>query len=170
MSRVESKEHSVFETVAKCAELNSSHAQYDLRLTETPLKGKSVLAGEAIEKGAYVLEFIGELLDNKKDIAIHEQVHEKLGLTCSLFLFRAGKGGKLYALDPHAIGDSAGLCVFINHSKDAPSLVPRVCLDEHEFPHILLFAAKDIARGEELTFDYGDRRREVVKCNPWLAH
>lgn len=36
-------------------------------------------------------------------------------------------------------------------------------------PHLVLLAKEDIKAGEELTYDYGDRRREALIHHPWLA-
>lgn len=55
----------------------------------------------------------------------------------------------------------------INHST-APNLRPeKVQVDGA--PHIAFIAKRDIAAGEELFFDYGDRRPSIVKEQPWLA-
>lgn len=36
-------------------------------------------------------------------------------------------------------------------------------------PHLVLLAKDDIKKGEELTYDYGDRTRESIANHPWLA-
>lgn len=35
-------------------------------------------------------------------------------------------------------------------------------------PKLLLFAEKDIQAGEEILYDYGDRRPSALIDNPWL--
>ena len=34
--------------------------------------------------------------------------------------------------------------------------------------YMICFAVQDIAAGEQLLYDYGDRRRETVVAFPWL--
>lgn len=35
-------------------------------------------------------------------------------------------------------------------------------------PRLYFVALRNIAPGEELSYDYGDRRKDVIKDNPWL--
>jgi len=37
-----------------------------------------------------------------------------------------------------------------------------------EKAYLILVAARDIAVGEELVYDYGDRSKEAIQNNPWL--
>lgn len=55
----------------------------------------------------------------------------------------------------------------INHSYLKPNLKSKVI----ELPnsiHLCLFAKRDIQIGEELSYDYRDRRHLTVVYNPWL--
>lgn len=36
-------------------------------------------------------------------------------------------------------------------------------------PRLVLFAKDNIAKGEEVTYDYGDRSKESLIHHPWLA-
>ena len=55
----------------------------------------------------------------------------------------------------------------INHSSKLSNLKPEVVLID-ERPRIIFMAAKTIAAGTELLYDYGDRRRIIVEQYPWL--
>lgn len=57
----------------------------------------------------------------------------------------------------------------INHFKNDPNLKPVVKII-HEKPRIVFIALRDIAIGEELAYDYGDRRAQSIKSFPWLKH
>jgi SET domain-containing protein len=57
----------------------------------------------------------------------------------------------------------------ISHSRTAFNLktVP------HPFegrPRVVLVATRDISRGEEMFYDYGERRRTVIQSFPWLDY
>lgn len=36
-------------------------------------------------------------------------------------------------------------------------------------PRLVLIAKHDIEVGAELLFDYGERNKDIIKSNPWLA-
>ncbi len=39
----------------------------------------------------------------------------------------------------------------------------------HGKPQLILRATRDIKKGEELAYDYGERRPAVVQASPWLS-
>ena len=57
---------------------------------------------------------------------------------------------------------------FINHSKTRSNLQTKVVQVEGE-PHLCFFTRKEVNIGDELLYDYGDRRKEVIEANEWLA-
>ena len=64
--------------------------------------------------------------------------------------------GETFCIDANRY---ANLARFINHSC-RPNVVPVKVFAEHQdlrFPHIALFACRDIKKGDELGFDYGKR-------------
>jgi [histone H4]-lysine20 N-methyltransferase SETD8 len=78
-----------------------------------------------------------------------------------MFFFQ-GKGRKKLCVDAT---NSTHISRFINHSKKRRNLDPKPDTKSGK----IIFIAKDkIKKGDELLFDYGDRRREVVKKFPWL--
>jgi hypothetical protein len=55
-------------------------------------------------------------------------------------------------------------------SKDIRSLnLPEGDPERRFWPRIALYARRRIEAGEELLYDYGDRRTSVVQHHPWLA-
>lgn len=66
-----------------------------------------------------------------------------------------------------ATKESDRLGRLVNHSKKG-NLKTRAFLVK-ESPHLVLFADRDIQPGEELSYDYGDRRKTVLESHPWLA-
>ena len=57
----------------------------------------------------------------------------------------------------------------INHSRREGNTLTRV-FEVDGVPHLGFVASRDIHLGEELQYDYGDRRTNTVKSFPWLAN
>lgn len=55
----------------------------------------------------------------------------------------------------------------MNHSKKSPNAQPKI-FTINGVPRLCLMATKDIAIGDELLYDYGERRKDVLDSNPWL--
>ena len=55
----------------------------------------------------------------------------------------------------------------INHSKKSANALPKVFTVDGN-PRLCLIAMRDIDVGEELLYDYGERRKDILDANPWL--
>jgi histone-lysine N-methyltransferase SETD8 len=55
----------------------------------------------------------------------------------------------------------------ISHSMKDSNIKPKLIIC-NEKPTIFFFARKNIAIGEELTFDYGEKSKTAISLNPWL--
>jgi SET domain-containing protein len=56
----------------------------------------------------------------------------------------------------------------VNHSiRNANSTAKLAVIDT--ISHIFLKAKRDILAGEELLYDYGERRRDILDAHPWLS-
>ena len=73
---------------------------------------------------------------------------------------------KQYCID--ATSESSRYGRLINHSKLTPNCKTKVVM-LGDTPRLILVAKTDIVAGTELLYDYGDRRKESLKANPWLA-
>ena len=69
------------------------------------------------------------------------------------------------AIDATADDDSMGR--LINHSSDDPNVVMKIFIVDRQ-PHVVFLASKDISSGQEVQYDYGERRKDVLAANPWL--
>ncbi|HUO56269.1 MAG TPA: SET domain-containing protein-lysine N-methyltransferase [Candidatus Paceibacterota bacterium] len=96
-------------------------------------KGGGLFALMPIKKGEFILEYTGE--------KIPARAADESG---SRYLFEINKN---WTIDGSGMDNKAR---WINHSCD-----PN-CEASIEKGHILINACKDIMKGEELTFDYGD--------------
>ena len=100
-----------------------------------------------IPKGGFVCEYVGELIS---DAEAEQRENDS-------YLFDLeNREGETFCLDANKYGNVAR---FINHSC-SPNLVPVKVFSSHQdlrFPHIALFASKNIKKGDVLGFDYGEK-------------
>jgi hypothetical protein len=99
--------------------------------------GHGAFAGEDIEKGGLIGEYTGVVrarCENDRN---------------NYYLFEYAKGGA--AIDASETGN---ITRFINHSDKRENAVPlNLIVDDVE--HVILIAAKDIGKGQQILFDYG---------------
>jgi len=55
----------------------------------------------------------------------------------------------------------------INHSRKNSNCQPKVFVIRDQ-PRLILVASRDIEIGEELYYDYGERRKDIIETFPWL--
>ncbi|XP_029127593.1 histone-lysine N-methyltransferase SUVR5 isoform X3 [Cajanus cajan] len=130
-----------------------------LEVFKTEKKGWAVRAGEAILRGTFVCEYIGEVLDMQEA----RDRHKRYGTEhCSYFynidarvndMSRLIEGQAQYVIDATKFGNVSR---FINHSCSPNLANHQVLVDsmDCERAHIGLYASRDIALGEELTYDF----------------
>lgn len=73
----------------------------------------------------------------------------------------------LYHFSIDATAETGKLGRLVNHSRNG-NLMTKIVSYKNK-PHLVLLAKDDIKEGEELTYDYGDRRKEALIHHPWLA-
>ncbi|HSK18139.1 MAG TPA: SET domain-containing protein-lysine N-methyltransferase [Longimicrobiales bacterium] len=106
---------------------------------ESKIQGRGVFATRKIEEGTRLIEYKGEVVtdaeaDRRYPFEEDERHHT--------FLFRLDSGDAIDA------GPSRSIAKYINHSCD-----PN-CEAVEEDGRIFIEAIRDIARGEELVYDY----------------
>lgn len=115
------------------------------KVRRSPIHGRGVIATKDIPSGTRIIEYEGERItkaeSERRDNARAERA-ARGGDGC-VYIFDVNKR---YDLDGHMAWNTARL---INHSCD-----PN-CESENVRGHIWITAKRDIAAGEELTFDYG---------------
>ena len=79
------------------------------------------------------------------------------------FFFR--HNSKKLAIDATAEDDTFGR--LINHSSRAPNVGMKI-VKVDRIPVIVFIALKPIKTGQEIQYDYGEKRKEVLEQNPWL--
>lgn len=132
--------------------------QVKLEIFKTENKGWAVRAGEAIVRGTFVCEYIGEVINdadgNKRGERFNNagcnyiyDINAHVGPQC------LNEGTVSYVVDATNFGNVSR---FINHSC-LPNLANYLVLVESmdcQLAHIGLYASRDIACGEELCYDY----------------
>jgi SET domain-containing protein len=119
-----------------------------LNVQRSKIHNYGLFAKNGFGKGEFVVEYQGEIL--RETIADErEKRAERAG---------NGDGGSCYMfrLDEDHVIDATlkGNCArFINHSCN-PNCTCRMVEDENRKKHIMIIAKRDIAAGEEITYDY----------------
>eukprot|EP00898_Chlorokybus_atmophyticus_P008239 jgi/Chlat1/8416/Chrsp80S07915 len=137
--------------------------QLQLEVFKTPDCGWGLRTTQDIERGTFVVEYVGEVISHDEAVKRGEQ-YEREGV---LMLFdidgsqekSEGGGGSnaaqecKYVVDPTHCGNMAR---FINHSCDANLSVYNVLVEtaDMDLHRIGFFAKRDIRAGTELTYDY----------------
>ena len=55
----------------------------------------------------------------------------------------------------------------INHSSDSPNLTMEIVTLDSQ-PVVVFIALEDIRAGQEIQYNYGEKRKAVLNDNPWL--
>lgn len=116
-----------------------------LRLARSGLHGRGVFARDFIPEGEQIIEYIGERItkDEARRREDRRVARAARGGAASVFIFELNR---VFDLDGDVAGNPAR---WINHSCE-----PN-CEAQEDCGRIWIVALRDIAPGEELTFDYG---------------
>lgn len=134
--------------------------QVKLEVYKTKDKGWGVRATEAICRGTFICEYIGEVLNGQDSNKQRERYDKEgggylydIGLHIDTHELEFMESPNPYVIDATKYGNVAR---FINHSC-SPNLVNYQVLVESmdcQLAHIGLYSSRDIAFGEELAYDY----------------
>lgn len=151
--------------------LATQHEGLPLAGVHHPERGRCVVAAEDIPRGVFVCEYRGDLLSHHEACqreTIYQQQHTDVG--CFMFFFR--HRGTTVCVDATETNTSrSGIARYINHSRSSrrENLRPLKCVDRRtKQPHILLLSLRDIPKGEELFFDYGEVDPATRAALPFL--
>ncbi|KAI9248850.1 hypothetical protein BDA99DRAFT_524612 [Phascolomyces articulosus] len=124
--------------------------QIPLQIYKTKAKGWGVKATQDIPKGAFVEEYLGEVIHNKMGNR-RGKFYDVAGTT---YLFDMDFGGAAqYVIDSFLLGNSSH---FFNHSCSPNLTVYAVYSDSADtnFHRLAFFSNRFIRKGQELTVDY----------------
>ena len=112
-------------------------------LARSGIQGLGLYAARDLEKHQMIIEYIGEVIRSELT-DIREKRYED-----------QNRGIYMFRLDEERVLDatmSGGMARYINHSCDPNCVTETVEVDRDL--HIIIFANRRIARGEELSYDY----------------
>ncbi|XP_034456683.1 uncharacterized protein LOC117770910 isoform X3 [Hippoglossus hippoglossus] len=111
------------------------------------IKGKGVFTHQSIEPSSFVVEYRGNISTRT------ETRGKERGDTLNNYLFDFSWNGTNWRVD--ASKSHGGFGRLVNDDHVSPNCEMKKIVFE-EKPHLCLFAVKEIHRGEEITYDYGD--------------
>ncbi|CAH0548989.1 unnamed protein product [Brassicogethes aeneus] len=138
--------------------------QDGLKVCDFEGKGRGVIATKDFEKGDYVIEYAGELIDTLEAKKREEQYAQDQTTGCYMYYFKHNE--QQYCID--ATAESGKLGRLVNHSRFGNLATRTIMLGSK--PRLVLIAKDDIKEGQEVLYDYGDRSKESLKHHPWLAN
>eukprot|EP00088_Acartia_fossae_P071171 TRINITY_DN9713_c0_g1_i1.p1 TRINITY_DN9713_c0_g1~~TRINITY_DN9713_c0_g1_i1.p1 ORF type:complete len:284 (-),score=29.46 TRINITY_DN9713_c0_g1_i1:41-892(-) len=125
-----------------------------LKVCRTSGKGYGLFCDVDLQKGEFVCEYAGEILDDAGAKRRFEaQTRQKR--SNYILVLREFSGSSLTCktiVDPTAMGNIGR---YANHSCEANLVVLPVRI-ETVIPHVAMFTNRFVPKGEELCFDYGD--------------
>ncbi|XP_036029769.1 N-lysine methyltransferase KMT5A-like [Onychomys torridus] len=148
----------------KIDELIESGKEEGMKIDLIDGKGRGVIATKQFSQGDFIVEYHGDLIDitdAKKREAWYAQ---DPSTGCYMYYFQYLN--KTYCVD--ATRETNRLGRLINHSKCGNCQTKLHVISG--VPHLILIASRDIAVGEELLYDYGDRSKASIKAYPWLKY
>lgn len=136
-----------------------------LAVIQTEFKGRGVIAEKNFEKGDFVVEYAGDLIDLSSAKDREKQYSCNTMVGCYMYYFEYQS--KRFCVD--ATAETGRLGRLVNHSRRRPNCKTKV-LGINGLPRLILIASRNIAIGEEILYDYGDRSKASLEAYPWLSH
>ncbi|XP_063695041.1 N-lysine methyltransferase KMT5A-like isoform X2 [Bolinopsis microptera] len=141
--------------------LSKSTDGLEIRVIED--KGRGVFSTRHFARKEFIVEYSGTLIsydEAKRREAEYIQEPEKYGCYMYYFVFK----NKKYCVDGTAEDGSYGR--LLNHSKNGN--VESKLININNRPVLILVAKVDIEPETELSYDYGERSKEIIDSHPWL--
>lgn len=134
-----------------------------MQIETFPNKGRGIVTTCEFVKGEFVVEYAGELLSSIATAHQREELYADKDAGSYMYYFRHRE--RTWCVDATAETDRLGR--LINHGKNGNNLRTRV-VEVAGTPRLIFVATRKIAVGEELLYDYGERRPNVIESFPWL--
>lgn len=140
-----------------------NNIQTGVELVQIAQKGRGIVAKDWFESGDVVLRYCGKVLSHKKGLKKEKKLELKNSGASFLYFFPCDSNR--LCLDATPEDGTYGRLV--NHSRLRPNCRART-LKLNGKPVIAIFAIRDIVPGEEVLYDYGEKRKEKIEEQPWI--
>jgi histone-lysine N-methyltransferase SETD8 len=127
-------------------------------------RGRGVFTETDRSRKSFICEYIGEIVS--EDEANRRVVEYVRNGAIDFYQYYFKYKNKPMCID--AQEESGLMGRLLNHSKKKPNCWAKLKEIDNS-PRIVIFALKDISKGAELMFDYGDRSKASILVHPWLA-
>ncbi|XP_068748439.1 histone-lysine N-methyltransferase set-1-like isoform X1 [Montipora capricornis] len=134
-----------------------------LEVKEVEGKGRGVFTLRNFDRGQFVCEYAGELVDYQIAMEREKFYEGKTEFGCYMYYFTFKN--KKMCVD--ATKESGRLGRLLNHSKSAANCATRL-VSVKDKPYLILETTRDVRAGEELLYDYGERSKDVIQFHQWL--
>ena len=134
----------------------------DLLVCNIRGKGRGVRTARQFLRGEFLVEYKGALITLGSAKEREQEYSRCASYGCFMYYFKYE--GINYCID--STNESIFKGRLINHSRWG-NCEPRL-LTVAKYPAIILQATRDIDKGEELLYDYGDRSKAALEAHPWL--
>lgn len=128
-----------------------------------PGMGRGIKTTRPFMHKEILMRYFGQII-SEEEAQRREDRGPKVG---HFYRYKFKVSEKKYVLD--ATSDDGTFGRLINHSKKKPKVWAKP-VEIDGSPAIVFVAMGDIESGIELRYDYGERRKHVIKDNPWLKH
>ncbi|XP_061624999.1 uncharacterized protein LOC133475719 isoform X12 [Phyllopteryx taeniolatus] len=120
------------------------------------LKGRGVFAKACFQKGDFVVEYRGELINSEESKRRRMTYHK----ASAVFMFDFCWKGDLWCIDASVYDGSLGRLINADYRHPNCQMKRVTAKDK---PHLCLFALRDIQPGEEITCDLGEKAGPQTK-------
>ena len=137
--------------------LVDDYARQRVQVRRRAKKGFCLFATKNIPMKSPICEYKGSLMTRKEAESQTES-----------YVFDFTYKGRAMSIDATDHVETLGR--FINHDRDSPNAVAQKLDDLGDGrPHIIIFALRDIAAGEEVAYEYGDFSKASLEQHAFLG-
>ena len=135
-----------------------------LEIQQIENKGRGIFSARRFDRGEFVCEYAGEMITHKSAKKREELYSHDSAIGCYMYFFE--HKSKQYCID--ATAETTRMGRLFNHSKLEGNCHTKL-FEMNSRPYLILVASRNIEKGEELMYDYGDRNKISLESHPWLA-
>lgn len=126
-------------------------------------RGRGLRLADRVSRGYFVIEYTGERLTTREALEREQYYDEQVSQHTASYLFQVSHNLWIDATDPAKSNEAR----YINHSRAHANVFAYKLKVDNQI-RLVFVALRDLPTGKELLCDYGERREDVLRDNPWL--